>query len=236
MFARSAFQKGISVIKQRSIEPPAGESELQLVLKQSSLDHVNYSSAISCLCPAVTSVSSLSFRLAILCFFFVLRENDLEVWDDDEVEKENRQIYLRWITRVVSREKLLVFYLAGSSHCIRRCNLRPRSPRPPWDTTSHRNRKIKVSRRRTFSDVTSRINISSDDLTTRSGSVGRENANGDARRRIRYGVARHSHGSNSRKIWWRKIHEVPGKSVLQFRWRNRKCNNAKNLWRSSGNG
>lgn len=37
--------------------------------------------------------------------------------------------------------------------------------------------KIKVSRRRTFSDVTSRINISSSDLTARSGSVGRENAN-----------------------------------------------------------
>lgn len=77
---------------QGSIEHRAGEPDLQLVRKQSSLDHVDYSPAISRLCPAVTSVYSLPFRPAIPGFFAPSRNDARERSLMTRPKKESRQI------------------------------------------------------------------------------------------------------------------------------------------------
>jgi len=82
-------------------------------------------------------------------------------------EKENRQIYLRWITAVFSGEQGCLYFIwtvrvTASVDAIWGRRARGHPGIQPRIATG----KIKVSRRRTFSDVTSRINISGDGLVT----------------------------------------------------------------------
>lgn len=210
MLARSASIWGRTKTQSRI----TSTDNLQLASKQSSWPRRLSSPAISHLWSGrVLLFARYHFVSWYSVFCVTLKRSRERSLMTKSEEKENRQADLLAMNYdgLLRRTRLFVFYLNGPSHCIRRCNLRPKSPRPPWDTTSRRNGKIKVSRRRTFSDVTSRINITDDGLVTEI----RFSWPWKRERRLEktdtIWVSRNSYESNLKEIWWQKICEVSGK-------------------------